>query len=174
MRFKEQLPLIIGISIPIIVTVAVGLSIWIPTLYAPKPVYDFIYSVNDGYTFDQQYVVQDEHLTKRVVPIPPKDVYPPIYTPILYYYNAETDSSKQISFEDAKNYRLNAGVISPDGFEVVMGNQDGGIFPIFFGGMNDYQSRYLRGHGAAYRVNLALSSQDYYSFRLLGWVLDQE
>lgn len=174
MRSKEQLPLIIGIAIPVIVTVAVGLSVWIPTLYAPKPMYDFLYSVNDGYAVDQQYVVENEHLVKRKLPateVPIKSP-PPVYPAILYYYDAKSDTSKQISFEDAKKYALNAGVISPDGFEITSGDRSEGIFPALFGGVqNDYQSRYLRGHGAAYKLNLAVSSMDYYSFRFLGWII---
>lgn len=171
MRSKEHLPLLIGISLPVIVTIAVGLSIWIPTLYAVPPAYDFLYSTNDGYQVDQQYVVENERLVKRPARQYPKDAYPPVYNPVLFYHDTKANKTRSISFEEAKKLKLNASVLSPDGFEVVSGQNNNGFFPMMFGGMNDDRSHYLRGHGTAYKLSVSTTEMDYYTFRLLGWVV---
>ncbi|HYE22118.1 MAG TPA: hypothetical protein VD998_00845, partial [Verrucomicrobiae bacterium] len=102
----------------------------------------------------------------------PDEMYKPpvINNPKLYYYDVESDSSKEISLEDAQKYNLDSNQKSPDGFEVVRGNNSGGVFPFFFDGGFEYNTLYIRGGHYTKKINVTLDPHYYYNFKVLGWV----
>jgi hypothetical protein len=172
---KKNLPLIIGIAVPLLMIAFVAVSVYLP-VFLTKPQHDFIYLNGDEYGSGYGYRVEGDKLIRTNIPYQPSDPKSLIPGTTLaevkfYYYDVSEDTSTEISFEKAQEYRLDSNYSSPDGFEVVYGNSTRGVFPFFFGGNFDYNTRYIRGHNYAKKLNLNLTSQDYYDgFRLLGWV----
>lgn len=170
MKNKKDISLIIGIAIPILMIVFVAASIYLPSLFSPSPKFNFLYVTGDRYYGKYQFVVENGKLAKREVK------YPEHYNSEvarLYIHDVLKNESKEISFEDAQKLYLDPNKESQDGFEVVYGSYDGGIFSIFFG-REDYDTVYLKGHNVSKKLNLSSSGNGHYyyynSFRFLGWL----
>lgn len=170
MKVEKNISLIIGIAIPILMIVFVAASIYLPGLFSPPPKFNFVYVTGDDYYQGRQYVVENGRLTKREVK------YPERYTPglaRLFVHDVSKNESKEISFEDAQKLSLDPNAKSPDGFEVVHGSWDEGIFSLFFG-REDYDTVYLKGHNTSKKLNLSsIDTGRYYyynRFRFLGWI----
>lgn len=170
MDIKKNSSLILGISIPIFMILFVTGSIYIPSLFAPDPQYDFVYVMgdNDSY-YGYQYTVEDGKLVKNDIQVP-SNFYRPQQKVYLFLHDIETNESKEVSFEEAQSFRIDSKTMSPDGFEVTHGSRGEGIPPLFFGSYTDYNSVYLKGHGVSKKLNLGME-RDYYNFRFVGWVL---
>ncbi len=179
MKANKNLPLILGIAIPVVMVLAVALSIWIPSLSA-HPETDFLYSqtsyASGPYYSSVDYYVAGGKIEKTAYattnlspekvglpgPFPDQDVR-------LYVHVTSDNSNREITFADAQKLTLDDSSLSPDGYQIVFGNGGGGFFPFFFSG-SDYDSKYIQGHGAKKRLNLAGGS-DGRSFKLIGWIM---
>ena len=170
MNPKKNVSLIVGIAIPILMIVLVAISIYVPALFAPAPRADFLYITGDSYYQGQEYVLDNGKLVKREVK------YPENYTPEVarfFLHNTSANEDKELSFEEAQKLKLNTNVKSLDGYEVVYGNTDGGVFPFFFSGGTDYNAMYLKGHNTSKKLNLQSPSDERYYYRgrrFLGWI----
>ena len=171
MNPKKNVSLIVGIAIPILMIVLVAISIYVPALFAPAPRINFLYVTGDDYYQGQQYVVENGTLVKREVK------YPKHYTPGVarfFLHNTSANEDKELSFEEAQKPKLDTNVKSTDGYEVVYGNTDGGVFPFFFSGGFDYSAMYLKGHNTSKKLNLQSSDDGRYYYnrnrRFLGWI----
>ena len=170
---KQKLPLIIGLTIPIVMILVLGGIVYIPSLFV-HPQHDFLYTNNDDYYSGQEYSVVNgklvvrpltaEELKFRGTATPPEPKY--------YVHDVKTNSSREITLAAAQKLNLDSNHISDDGYEIVRGGYGGDIFPFFYGS-SDYDSYYLRGH----RVNKKLNLQQvgyrgyyYYQFNFLGWI----
>lgn len=171
---KRNVTLVIGISIPILMILFVAGSIYLPGLFI-QPHTNFLYvSVDDSYYYynnGSQYSVQNNKLVKNEIKQPTNQYYnPPPLEVKLYVYDVEQNKATEISFTDAQNLNLDSNTKSPDGFEVVDGNNDG-FFPFFWGSGTDYETRYLKGHSVSKKLNLQLNGGSYYNnFRFIGWI----
>jgi hypothetical protein len=169
---KQKLPLVIAISLPIIMIVIVAISMHIPRI-AAKPQHNFVYAIGEDmayryYSVQNGMITQTDHTPPYYQTHPADMKYP---EPKLYLYDVSKDTSTALSLADAQRLRLDSNAKSPDGFEIVRGGGDGGIFGLFFGSPGDYNSQYIRGHGYSKKLNPTLESQNYYySFRVVGWV----
>ena len=171
MKPRKNISLIIGLSIPFLMIVLVAASIYLPGLFSPQPKVDFLYVTDDDYYQGHAYVVENGKLTKREV------TYPEHYTPgvtRLFVHDVLANESKEVSFEEAQQLRLDVNVKSPDGYEVVYGSAEYGFFPLFFSGDRDYNSTYLKGRSTSKKLKLQIPSDGrYYSrdrARFLGWI----
>lgn len=174
---KKNLPLIAGLAIPIIMIVAIALAVYVPRLFAPQPAFSFLYSSGDIYQTSYFFAIENEVLVKKDKPQPYGEIY---YKPAtaanlqLYLYNPAQNKSIPISLQDAQNLKLSAMKQSPDGYEVISGNQSENIFTAIFGGYNrGYNTQYLKGHNTAKKINLNFSGDpyNYYNFQFLGWII---
>ncbi len=169
---KRNITLIVGLCIPLAMILFVAGSIYIPSLFA-NPQYDFLYAAGGDYYYaDREYVVENERLVKRDIPsLKPVGYELPRIAPKLYVHETAGNTNKEITFADAQALSLNSDTKSPDGFEVVSGNnRGGGIFPeLFFGGGRGGDVRYLEGHGATQKLDLK-ENGSYWNFRFLGWI----
>lgn len=169
---KKNITLVLGISIPILMILAVAISIYLPGLFV-KPQYNFLYVSDDGYYYNgYEYTVNNGKLIRNEMQQPENgNYYPPRGESKLYIYNVEKNDATEIIFDQAQNLSLDSNVKSPDDFEVVTGSHGDGFFPFFFGGDNtDYNARYLKGHNVSKKLNLQLKGSYYYNnFRFLGW-----
>lgn len=170
MSSKKNISLIIGIAIPIFMIFLITVSIYLPSLFAPTPRFNFLYVTEDDYGQYLQYVVENGTLVKREVK------YPEHYTPSvarLFVHDVSANEDKEVSFEEAQKLKLDANAKSPDGYEVVYGSTEYGVFPLFFSGGQDYNAMYLKGHNTSKKLDLqSLAGGRYYyrNRRFLGWI----
>ena len=170
---KKNLPLIAGLSLPVVMIIAVAAAIYLPRFYAPKPSYNFIYfSFGNGpYALNSTYTVVNGRIAN-----PQNNYPPPIYNPTtvtapqLYEYNAQSGKATPISFQQAYAFQLDPSATSPDGYQIVTGASGG--FPLFQGGA-DLNSRYLKGHGTSFPLDLEYipPGNNYSNFQFLGWII---
>lgn len=187
MQKQSNFPLYIAIAIPIIMMVLVGATIYLPSLFAAQPQYDFLYTVNDQrYTYPVSgtapyyvYEVQNGRLTRQQVTSPnnPKNVTDVPVVPDrgqkLYVYDVKKNASTSISFEEAQKLKLDSDATAPDGFVIQRGGQRENLFSMLFGG-SDYNSMYLVKNGTGKKINIGLGNNQYFSpydFNFLGWLI---
>ena len=175
MKIKDNLSLIFGISIPILMVIFVALSIYLPQMFV-KPQYDFLYLIgnNSCYTGGnniQIYSVQNGKVVKNVQDVAAQACITGRMMDLkIFFYDIKANQSKEVTFNDIENLNLDSSAQSPDGFEVVHGNNDGGVFPFYFYSGSDYDSRYIKGHSVSKKLNIQQEGSYYYNFIFLGWV----
>lgn len=174
MQVKKDWSLWLAIALPFAMILFVAASIYLPRLWAPKPIFDFVYAVNDtskGYVVPTYGVrVVDGKITKEETFIPQDEALPANkqqrYTePHLYRYDIATGESRSLTFEEAENLKLDDGKKSPDGFEV---SQGGGYDGPFGGGSGP--AIYLVGHSVSRKLDLR-GVDSVYDFEFVGWVV---
>ena len=133
---KKNLPLIVGISLPIFFIIAMFLAVVAPSFFI-KPQHNFIYSLysSDYYgssKYENGFGVEDG----RIVLIPfvakVQENLNKIEMPPLYLYNVKENTTHLISFDEASDLILDPGPSSQDGYiaEYQYGGHDG-VFEIF-------------------------------------------
>jgi len=176
MKLKQQLPLILAFAAPVILIGITALTVYIPKLHN-KPKYDFIYTIGSYYP---AYAVDASgHIFEETAPIQDGEVPNPVtkggYTapiPQLYYYDVATQKGTPITLDQAKKHQLSALEQSPDGYSIGYGGNDG-VFPFFVSDSNNYNIRYIQGHGINQKINIATPIDSYnYNFQMIGWVIN--
>jgi len=171
---NKNLPLIIGIALPILFIVVLSVVIFAPSLFV-NPAHNFIYSSGDGYYGDDYYQNTYKVVSGRIVldPVPPRyatDVKRK-EAPPLYLYDVTTDSSHQITLAEAAQYAVEAGPSSPDGYTVSYDYGHNGIFELF--GSDSSNRGYFVSKDSKKRKLNGLTTADRYSgsgFKLIGWI----
>jgi hypothetical protein len=176
MQTHRNVPLIVGIGIPVAMILFVAASIYLPGLFI-KPQYGFLYANNPAYVYDCQwrYEVQNQHLMKIANPLPTyrKNFQLENCEATFTVYDVKNDTNRIVTFEEAQKLTLDSSITSPDGFEVVRGGSGGGGFFLFDIGGRDYNSSYLKGHNLSKKINLTRqNTSNYYgNYSFLGWIL---
>jgi hypothetical protein len=172
---RKNIPLIVGLALPLLMIIAVAVSIYVPRLYAEKPATDFLYVIGDthfyGYGYSQ-YAVVNGRLEKQELPEELRQEAPPIPRGDVRFFvhNTEHNASREITLEEAQALTLDSLQESPDGFSLVRGGQIGGVFPFFYNGQ-DTQDWYLRGRGVSYSMDVRRGA-GYDSLHFLGWIVE--
>lgn len=175
MKTTKNIPLIIGVTLPVFMIIFTAAAIYIPGYFAKPPTVDFVYVTGDEYyDCEWDYRVINGRLTRIARPesvISKRNQTMPVCDPVFYVHDVSADKSKSMTFAEASGLQLDPGSMSPDGYEVVRGS-GGEDFPFFFDG-NNYDEVYLRGHSWSKKMNITYVSQQYYhyNFSFLGWVL---
>lgn len=167
---KPNLPshlkdLILLFSIPIGIAAIIAALVYIPRFFA-NPKYDFIYSLCPDYSCKDHYYVNDlGYVNKDRSDTNEYNYYD--RSASLRYYDAESDSTREITLEEASHYRLNTSSKSPDGYTLSSDTSDSGF--LFWG--NYDEGWYLKSGSKKKEVELA-TGRIYYSdsIRFLGWV----
>lgn len=163
---KKNLPLILAIAIPVAMILFVAGSIYLPKLFF-KPTVNFLYVVNDGYAGESRYYVVGDQLFNRQSVADRRKT-----EAVLYIYDVATNQSRRVSYQETQNLKLDPNRISPDGFEIVSGNNTDAPFPFGDSAWRDYNVWYIIGHGA--RWELTVRGRDFggyqNAFRFLGWI----
>lgn len=171
---KENIPLIIGLSIPVIMVMVIAGAIYLPSLFihVDPPKYSFMYMSNNTYD-GYRYSVKDSHLAREEVKT--KNNYTPPNTQAahIFIYNVKTHENKELSFEEASVIPLNTHIVSPDGFKIENGHRSYGMFPFY--SRSNYYTRYITKEHYSEKINLTSSNTNYYyNFRFLGWLTKAE
>ena len=168
---KNNITLVIGLSIPVLMILFVTGSIYLPRLFSKvaPPQYNFLYTVAGDYMAKYSYGVVDGQLVREETKNP-TDIVPVKSISSsegqLFVHNVTTNTSSQISFVDAQKLKFIGGAFSPDGFEIVS-NQGGGFI---FSGPYDYMAKYIKKGSYAQKLNLNLGESNYWQYSFLGWV----
>lgn len=160
-------------SVPVSLFLVVLGLIHIPQWLA-RPSYDFVYASCDSYTCDTARYYVDE--TGAVAERKEAEVDKPISTyrrsiHNLYYYDTERRSSRQISLEEARDYKLDASRLAPDGYQLVYDRADSTSF-LFWGASSD-GGWYLTDRGVA-KLKTDINTSGAYRYdrnvSFIGWV----
>ena len=159
---KENLTLILGVAIPIIMIVLVVLSIFLPTVFT-KPKYDFIYATggDSRYSCKEKYLVSNGTLIKKEGEEDKKLK--------LYLFYTKKNKSSEIYFQETRMLNIDPNIKSADGFEVVQGSQGNGVF-LFFFSTTDQKTYYIKGNHLSKKLNLELNGSSSKNFCFLGWI----
>lgn len=176
----KNLPLLVGILLPIVFIAVLSLAIYLPT-FSIKPQYDFIYSL-DTYqygdymnTYTDRYVLNDNHIDVQQVDIDTNQTLNQKLRkrnmPTLYVYNVKTNTSHQITLDEAKTYTLDPGPSSPDGYVVKYEYTNNGIFELF-GSSQSRDGYFIEKNNAKKQLTGIAFNTSYYqnNFQLLGWM----
>lgn len=163
MEIKKNLPLVVALGIPVVLTLVIAFAVYLPG-FGPEPSYDFVYVTRNYYGNGPSYEVVNGKIEERpgveFDETFPKYTAPPAQ---LYFYDVETKMSKSLTVAEAQSYRLETSRTSPDGYIVENGTNTG-IFPFYES--RNYYEQYLVGNNR--RVKTTISEID---FAFLGWVL---
>ncbi len=168
---KQNIALIIGLSIPVAMILFVAIAInaphWFSTVEPPQ--YNFLYTSGRSNPY-ASYLVKDGRLQRHDVKQSETATKPAEYQQRFFVHAVSANISHEISEDEALELQLDGGVRSPDGFRLESGNR-GGWF--LFGYGRDYRSRYLVKEN--YSQKLELESQDgnyryYWNIQFLGWI----
>lgn len=108
----KHLPLIVGISLPIIFIVIISIVIFTPSLFI-KPQHNFVYTTEDSYyAYNQEYQNIYKVENGRIVlePVPPREnIVQTKISPTLYLYDVKTNSSIKLLLKKYKIISLIQG-----------------------------------------------------------------
>jgi hypothetical protein len=161
---QKNIPLIVGVTIPVLMIFFVLGSIYVPGWFV-QPQYDFLYmTVNPAGGCWQNYPVANQ----RLVYLERSHFSKGECIPTFYIHETETDMNTQLTFEEAKQLTLDGSNVSPDGFQLEYGRRDDAL--VIFGGGTDYKTVYLVGRNVSKRITVNTVG-DYKNYQFLGWVL---
>lgn len=170
---RKNLPLIVGIALPIFFIVVISVLIYTPSLFV-KPQYDFLYTTVDSnyryLNYQQSYKVENNRIVIEQKPTVENVEYAG-EAPTLYRYDIQTNAARQISFYDAANLSLDPGPTSPDGYTVSYSYSHDGIFELF--GSNGNNSGYYVANSTGKKRlgGLTIGRYGDGGFTFIGWVL---
>ena len=165
---KKNIALLLGLSIPVVMIIAVASTIYLPSLFF-KPRVNFIFATGYDTYNCPAFSVADSHIVVNpAIQTACKNI--PI-NPVLYVYDVATNKATAISTTTATTLQIDSSATSPDGFSISDGRTSS-LPDLFWGGnYSDYRNIYLVGHGYSTRLNI--TPQDnyyYYQFYFLGWI----
>ena len=175
---NKNLPLIIGIALPVLFIGIISIVIFTPSLFV-NPKYNFLYSTDDAYYYYNQgyrnnYKVDNNRLISEVTQTQPGVAY--TYrgdAPNLFLYDVKADTSHQIDFTEAKKLFLDPGPSSPDGYIVKYEYNNDGIFELF-GSRNNNSGYFIsKDSGKKKLTGLTGNNNNYYNqgpFNFIGWI----
>ncbi len=172
---KQNISLIIGLSIPVAMIFFVAIAIngprWFNTIEAPK--HDFLYlsgQPNPYFT----YLVQDGYVTLKEGTVQEGNSKP-VKNPVHFFiHDVSENTSREIPEKEALSLPVDGSVRSADGFALESGRR-GGWF--LFGYSRDYRSRYLVKENYSQKLNLETPSSNYsyyWNIQFLGWLSTNE
>ncbi|OGX24547.1 MAG: hypothetical protein A3D10_08330 [Omnitrophica WOR_2 bacterium RIFCSPHIGHO2_02_FULL_48_11] len=175
-QFKENIPLIIGLSIPALMIVFVALSIYLPTFFV-QPKINFLYSSGGDYYSASRYTVRDHHLAENEIRYPENYATARWPEVRLFVHDVVKNTSREITPSEAQTLYLDSQTESPDGFSVVSGSGDGGLISIFFfAGIDSYYQKYIKRGNFSRKLNLTpdVGRDNYYNnqIRFIGWIIE--
>ena len=164
---QKNWSLILGLAIPILMTLFIAASIYLPKVFdkTPSATVDFIYSTKRYYPHKLEVIngkLEWEILENKNNSSYSKQI------PKIYLHNVTTNSSKELSLEDAQKLFLDNRRRAPDEYAVEL-NRHRGFF--LFNGHSSRTHHLVNGH-ASQKLNLEYFNDYYYNFKFLGWVIE--
>ena len=162
---KNNLSLIFGLSIPLLMILFVGLSVYLPRLLAPPPQYDFLYYISDSFyatdSPESRYIVKKG--TIEFIDNNPSENFEDIS--MIFRHDVSENKSYEITYDEAKLLELIPSYESPDGYELV--NSWGNDIMYFDMG---YDELFIKGHGVNTEMDFYGTNIYYSQLNFLAWI----
>ena len=185
---KENLVLVIGLALPVLLIVLFFVATVIPKAYNTPPQYEMLFSVvNYNYQnrpdFDMSFSVKNQQLMVKPKKIEGKDNYN--NTKKLMAYDGKTETMREIAIDDSKlsdgatmvlaetqSMTIDAATISPDGYVLEGPNYNGnGLVGGLFGGGYRNQGYRLKKGSIGYKISNQQGNYYYDQMQFIGWVV---
>jgi hypothetical protein len=188
---KENLVLVIGLSLPILLIVLFFLATVVPKSLGEPPQHEMLFTtIKYEYENSPVYLVDFKVVNSQLMAKVKKndDKARNYNSKKLMAYNAKTETVREITIDlakaaeastdevvlaETKDLKIDASVISPDGYQLEGSryNNNGLIGGLFGGGSHNSGYRIKKG-AVAYKVQT--TQQDYYysDFKFIGWVVN--
>jgi hypothetical protein len=171
---KKRMNLIIILSSAgaLLIFALIGLLAYLPGKMSTTD-YDFLYTA--GYSNHGMYFVNDGKLQLELTP---KYEYVDPYeyeddSSVLYRYDASTDTSSVISYEDARALTVDSKTESPDGYSVVMKYDSANYTPFSLSGTTDSRSGYkVFLHRGISNRSINVETGEYGGFQFIAWIIE--
>ncbi len=181
---KQNITIVLAFTLPLILILVVVLSTYLPSLFITTD-YNFvytlctnqIYSCNDN--LEKMYTVESGklivHSAASTVFATNKNAIPTekTYPARLFLHDTKSNTSREVSLEEAQSLNLNGLLTSPDGVSVSGRYKSGGGDFFLFGGSSSSFDYYLVKGNGSHRLNLIQNSAYYYqnNFQFIGWIV---
>jgi len=168
---QQNISLIIGLSIPVLMMLFVALAINAPQWFThvKPPQQDFLYSSGNNAPYTK-YLVKEGKLTRVETTLPEGATRSTENDIHFFIHDVSANSSREISETEALKLSLNGNILSDDGFSMQSGRR-GGWF--LFGYGRDYRSRYLVKDNYSVKLNLINKNPQYryyWNTIFIGWL----
>lgn len=180
----KHMPLIVAITLPVIFVLILALVTLVPNM-SIKPQHDFIYTIPDEKSYDygydlvrykNSYDLKDGKIVLKPIssaPVPrDKALSEVVYenAPLIYYYDIQNQTSREITFKEAQELTLQKGPSSPDGYTISYDTNHEGIFELF-GSENDANYVITKGKGKKTLSGIVFDEMYYRAdLNIIGWI----
>lgn len=191
---KENLVLVIGLSLPILLIVLFFLATVVPKSFGTPPQYELLFTtLKYEYENSPVYVVDFKVVNNQLVAKVKKndDKSRNYNSKKLMAYNAKTETVREISIDlvkaaetgdgndaildETKDLKIDASVVSPDGYQLEGSNYgNSGLVGGLFGGGNRNSGYRIKKGAVAYKVQTAQPDYYYNDFKFVGWIIGQK
>lgn len=161
MKIKENLPLLLGVGIPLVIVLLLLIFTTVLPALLVKPAYDFVYA--DTYRYDPRPIVSvDSEGNTIIEEVDEKNEVN------FYRHTVTTGANTPLSQEQMNALSLDPSDVSPDGYKFVSGSGGGGVFvfPLFYEGGSDAHAIERNGW---LRRPVELRG-DAYQVQFVGWI----
>ncbi len=185
---KENLVLLIGLALPVLLIVLFFVATVIPKMYSTPPQYEVLFSVQDYTSQNKQDYIVDFKVKNKQLMIKTKKADDKNYSynsKKLMAYDAKTEVMREISIdeskfsdgaeillEETKNMTIDTAMVAPDGY--MLENQGysgtGLIGGLFGGGYRNHGYRLKKGN-VGYKINTQQNNYYYDQLSFIGWVV---
>ncbi|MDP1596708.1 MAG: hypothetical protein Q8S46_08750 [Methylotenera sp.] len=190
---KENLVLVIGLTLPLLLIVLFFVATVIPKLMGTPPQYEMLFTTNyydyqNPPDFLHEFVVKNQQLTIKTRKNESKDGN---YTSKkLMAYDGKTETVREITvdiaktadattgnavvLEETKNMAIDTSSISPDGYALDGPSYGGsGLVGGFFGGGYRNSGFRLKKGSVGYQVPNTQQNTYYNQMQFIGWVIEK-
>lgn len=189
---KENLVLVIGLSLPILLIVLFFLATVLPKSLGQPPQYELLfttlkYEYENSPVYLVDFKVVNHQLIAKVKKNDDKDKH--YNSKKLMAYNAKTETVREISIDfanaaemgggnevvlsETKDLKIDASFISPDGYQLEGSYySSNGIVGGLFGGGNRNSGYRIKKGAVAYKVETAQPDYYYSDFKFVGWIIN--
>jgi len=191
---KENLVLVIGLSLPILLIVLFFLATVVPKSFGTPPQYELLFTTQKyEYEYSPVYLVDFKVLNNQLVAKVKKndDKNRNYNSKKLMAYNAKTESVREITIDlakaaeagddkdvvldETKDLKIDASPISPDGYQLEGTNfGSSGLVGGLFGGGNRNSGYRIKKGAVAYKVETTQPDYYYSDFKFVGWIINQK
>jgi hypothetical protein len=193
--FRENLVLVMGISLPVLLVILFFLTSVLPKLLATPPQYELLFSVirydyQTAATPNFDFIVRDGQLMVRTGKNDSTNTQR--YTRKLLAYDASTESVREIYFDPApieklgeqaemvlpetRDMTIDTSSRAPDGYSFEGASYSGGglMSELFFGGYRNAGYRVVKDK-AAYKIPDAFGDTYYAgNLQFIGWLVEKQ
>ncbi len=190
---KENLVLVIGLSLPILLIVLFFLATVVPKSFGTPPQYELLFTtLKYEYENSPVYLVDFKVVNNQLMAKVKKndDKGRDYNSKKLMAYNAKTETVREITIdlakaaeggdgndvilEETKGLKVDAAMVSPDGYQLEGSNySNNGLVGGLFGGGNRNSGYRIKKGAVAYKVETTQPDYYYSDFKFVGWIISQ-